>query len=192
MSRKGVDLVRFWSQVDKSPEHGGCWMWTGATSKPTPTAAEYGKYAGRGVSHRVAYELVVGPIPLGLELDHLCRNTLCTNPEHLEPVTRAENMRRRMAALTHCKRGHELTPDNCIGDTKRCRRCARDRENERYWTKRRPLLDIGRLDRECKNGHPRTEENTYVVPKTGHRHCRVCRREREGAQRTETRELRAA
>jgi hypothetical protein len=81
---------RFWSKVDRS---GPCWLWTGGTSN-----AGYGhfhptKRQGKG-AHRVAYELVRGPIPEGLELDHLCRVVTCVNPDHLEPVTHAENMRR--------------------------------------------------------------------------------------------------
>ena len=59
--------------------------------------------------HREAYRLLVGPIPEGLEIDHLCRDTRCYNPAHLEPVTHRENTRRSKAATkTHCKRGHEL------------------------------------------------------------------------------------
>jgi hypothetical protein len=82
------------------------------------------------MAHRVAYELVIGQIPAGLELDHLCRNVVCVNPAHLEPVTRAENMRRRSAAQTHCKHGHEFTPENTYyywhgGRHRACRACGR-------------------------------------------------------------------
>lgn len=178
MSAKGVDHRVFWSHVAKGAEPDSCWMWTGSSSKPTPTAAEYGKYTSRGVAHRVAYELLVGVIPDGLELDHLCCNTLCVNPAHLEPVTRAENMRRRMERMTHCKRGHELVPENCVPGTKSCITCRRERANERYWTKRRPA-DVGWLQHRCRNGHDRTTENTYISP-AGHRNCLDCRREREG------------
>lgn len=90
------------------------------------------------LTHRVAYELSVGPIPDGLQIDHLCRNRACCNPYHLEPVTLSENVRRGMAAerareigaaKTHCKRGHEFTPDNTYrqpGTGRRsCRTCKR-------------------------------------------------------------------
>lgn len=78
-------------------------------------------------AHRVAYEQHFGAIPAGLEIDHLCRNRACINPEHLEPVTHAENMRRSAAATkTHCIRGHLFDGDNTYrgGLGKRqCRRC---------------------------------------------------------------------
>lgn len=70
------------------------------------------------LAHRVMYENCVGPIPEGLVLDHLCRNTICINPDHLEPVTDAENLRRgvgeaaRNSKKTHCIRGHEFSPGN--------------------------------------------------------------------------------
>lgn len=82
-------------------------------------------------SHRVAYELAKGPIPPGLQLDHLCRNPRCCNPEHLEPVTCRENVLRgvgipaQRARMTHCDRGHELTPENIVPSAgyRRCRTC---------------------------------------------------------------------
>lgn len=82
---------RLWAQVDKTAPD-GCWLWTGATKNG------YGAvYAAAGRSepaHRVAYQLLVGPIPGGLVLDHLCRDRRCVNPEHLDPVTHAVNILR--------------------------------------------------------------------------------------------------
>ena len=89
----GDDEARFWSYVEKTD---GCWEWTGAKD-----GDGYGHLtiAGRVVgAHRFAYELLVGPIPEGLEIDHLCRNRACVKPADLEPVTRAENLRRAREA----------------------------------------------------------------------------------------------
>jgi hypothetical protein len=87
--------------------------------------------------HRAVYERYVGPIPPGLEIDHLCRVRNCVNPAHLEAVTRGENVRRQMAVITHCPQGHEYTTANTrVGrDRKRgCRRCDSDKK----WLKRNP------------------------------------------------------
>jgi len=115
---------RFWAKVDKI---GPCWLWTGATQK-----SGYGgiNIAGRRhLVHRVAYEFVIGPIPDGLEIDHTCGTRNCVNPEHLEVVSHAENMRRGYwTTKTHCRNGHEFTPDNTkieVGGYRRCLTCRR-------------------------------------------------------------------
>ena len=80
---------RFWMKVCFT---GFCWEWTADRAK-----SGHGRIRVDGrtqMAHRIAYELLVGPIPEGLELDHLCRNTCCVNPDHLDPVTHLENMRR--------------------------------------------------------------------------------------------------
>lgn len=102
-----------------------CWVWLGAKVSKLPSKA-YGQYWDSGLkknvlAHRYAYERTVGPIPTNLEIDHLCRNTACVNPSHLEPVTRSVNTRRgiskdvtasRNKAITHCPRGHEYNENN--------------------------------------------------------------------------------
>ncbi|NUO35605.1 MAG: HNH endonuclease [Dermatophilaceae bacterium] len=113
----------------------GCWEWTAYVDRNG-----YGKY--RGVwAHRVAYILAGGVIPDGFHIDHLCRNTKCVNPDHLEPVTPRENLLRgnnRAAVVIRegkCIRGHERTPENVYihpsTGLKRCRTCARERHQAR-------------------------------------------------------------
>ena len=101
-------------------EFGDCWEWLGRLSPSgygVTSERRDGKTAGV-FTHRVVYEHLVGPIPDGLQIDHLCRNTRCCNPEHLEPVTAHENVRRSFglahfnALKTHCPQGHEYSPEN--------------------------------------------------------------------------------
>ncbi|MFI7468154.1 HNH endonuclease signature motif containing protein [Nonomuraea sp. NPDC049646] len=125
---------RFWAKVDKA---GQCWNWTAAT-----THDGYGRFKVAGATvcaHRWAYEQIVGDIAEGLQLDNLCRNRRCVNPEHLEPVTCRENLLRGNtlqadnATKTHCKHGHEFTPENIIARGERgreCRECNRQRSRE--------------------------------------------------------------
>jgi hypothetical protein len=128
-------LERYWQRVDKTD---GCWEWRGQI-----TTSGYGangsRIAGEKVAHRISYVLLVGPIPEGLQLDHLCRNRACVNPEHLEPVTARVNTMRSGAASainarkTHCDHGHEFTPENTHMQRsggriyRRCRACGRDK-----------------------------------------------------------------
>lgn len=125
--RKRNPHERFWEKVDTSGE---CWLWTA-----------YLDYKGYGrlhvgdkviLAHRWAYEALVGPIPEGLTVDHLCRVRRCVNPYHLEAVSATENVMRgeslpaQNARKTHCKRGHEFTPENTysVGEKGRgCRTC---------------------------------------------------------------------
>lgn len=93
----------------------GCWIWTGG--KTTKGYASINAFGGPTRAHRVAYRLFVGEIPEGKELDHLCRTPACINPDHLEPVTHAVNVKRgrvgaNMRDRTHCKQGHEFTEEN--------------------------------------------------------------------------------
>lgn len=137
---------------DKFTAGDGCWEWHASLND-----GGYGQMAGGPGSsplraHRVMYEWLIGPIPDGLVIDHLCRNRACVNPAHMEPVTRGENVKRgvaaeatraRLAAQTHCKRGHEFTPENTYmgllsygrGPVRVCRKCkciraARQRAGE--------------------------------------------------------------
>lgn len=134
-----AEFPRFWSKVHFCVS--GCWLWTGTTDR-----GGYGKIKIAGKSefaHRIAYESANGIIPLGLELDHLCRTHLCVKPEHLEAVTHGENLGRGMhpnmiAARTNiCRKGHPFDEENTCYLTRggrRCRTCHRNNE----WNRRHP------------------------------------------------------
>ena len=103
------DPTRLWAQVDRKP--GECWNWKGCTN-----SAGYGFIYVQGKSlpvHQVAYELSKGLVPAGLELDHLCGDRTCCNPEHLEPVTHVENMV-RAGIIPHAKPTSIDTPASDI------------------------------------------------------------------------------
>ena len=124
--------ARFWVKVDKTD---GCWEWTGARN-----SNGYGNFRAFGrfwVAHRYAYTRSVGEVCENLDLDHLCRNRLCVNPSHMEPVTRQVNLNRGISAnreKTTCKRGHIYTADSTgfHGDSRFCRICTREQARERY------------------------------------------------------------
>lgn len=143
---------RFWAKVEKR----GCWLWTGVKS------AGYGMLTPRGKgstmsAHVFAYEMLVGPVPDGLEIDHLCRNRACVNPEHLEPVTHKVN----------CRRG-KMTPQ------------------ERFKLKQplpepKPRGAFNAAKTHCPKGHPYDEENTYY--RKGNKNLRECLTCKRAAQR---------
>lgn len=130
----GDDEARFWSKVNKkgpipdyAPHLGPCWLWTA-----TEQVAGYGrlKIQGRSrLAHHWAYEQYVGPIPDGMEPDHLCRVRLCVNYErHLEPVTHQENCLRGAQGdwqkiKTECPAGHGYDEENTYMDPKGYRSC---------------------------------------------------------------------
>lgn len=133
----------FWTRVEKT---GSCWFWKGGGSK-----FGYGWVNWRGerkLAHRFVYELVFGPIPDGLSIDHICHNAdptcldweacphrRCVNPDHLEAIPTVENvMRGNSPAAQNARKTH------------------------------------------CRHGHPFDELNTYILPGTGHRECRECQR----------------
>jgi hypothetical protein len=117
----------------------GCWEWTAARN-----SYGYGQIWRDGrmaPAHRVLYELLVGPIPEGLHIDHLCRNRGCVRPDHLEPVTCRENLLRgetlpaKQAATTHCPSGHEYAGANLRVETSGKRKCKTCQlaHNRRYY-----------------------------------------------------------
>lgn len=126
---------RFVAKFHVDPES-GCWLWTASLNK-----YGYGQFRVRPRTrgaHRVAYEALIGPIPEGMQLDHLCRVRRCVNPAHLEPVTMAVNIARGDVearyewnrAKTHCPQGHPYSATNTYHDPARphriCRACSRE------------------------------------------------------------------
>lgn len=127
-----ASIQNLWSKVDVRSED-ECWEWSGYRQK-----YGYGRtslHGKRVLAHRAVYEMLRGPIPDALPLDHLCRNPPCCNPNHLEPVTHRVNILRGEAfSATNARKTH------------------------------------------CMRGHPLWGENLYVIPSTGGRVCRTCRR----------------
>lgn len=123
------DEARFWKKV-ALPNEQGCMLWGKGLSHDG--YAQFSLGGRRVYAHRVAYELRIGSLPEGMEVDHVrsegCTNRHCVAPHHLEAVTHAENMRRGAAAKTHCIQGHEYTEENTYvtprGD-RNCRTCRR-------------------------------------------------------------------
>ena len=132
-SAKAYFLNRY--KVDEN----GCWIWQG---KPMPNGYGQFMYKKRKLAqHRVSYTIHKGPIPDGLTIDHLCRNRICGNPDHLEAVTNKVNSLRGvspwavLARRTHCSKGHEFTPENLTfraDGYRRCKACDRELRKNIY------------------------------------------------------------
>lgn len=148
------------SRVVWNGDEDECWTWEGSKDE-----RGYGRCDSRYGStraHRASYQLFVGPIPVGLEIDHVrsrgCISRACVNPAHLEPVTHQENVRRgaageRERARTHCKQGHEFTTENTglRADGRRyCHACQRERD-------RRPEAKAQRAER-LRRAHLRSTD----------------------------------
>jgi hypothetical protein len=143
---------RFWKKVDKTDSN-GCWIWTGSLRNKRDG---YGVIALPGLpvrykmAHRIAYELVKGPIPEGMEIHHKCRVRACVNPDHLEPLSREDNNRHRgtYIAPPHSPHGIPNTlkeacsrcgkPYDYVHNKKRyCLSCIGDRQKQDPWTRER-------------------------------------------------------
>lgn len=129
--RKGMSLdlkTGFYDRIEKTSS---CWNWLGPRMR-----SGYGRasFSGRrGLAHRISYELLRAPVPSNLQIDHVCRNRLCVNPDHLCPMTRKENLRRGIGptGIRHrqiaCKYGHPFDEKNTRirkNGTRQCRRCS--------------------------------------------------------------------
>lgn len=142
-------VERFWPKVNKNgpipdyrPDLGPCWLWTASLRWNGYGHFSTGVGSKSTVAHKFCYELLVGPVPKGMQLDHLCRVRHCLNPQHLEPVTQRTNILRgsgfsaRNIVKTHCPQGHEYTADNLKASRKdrvsrQCLTCHRVQERER-------------------------------------------------------------
>lgn len=120
--------ARYLSKIVFEPTT-GCWLWDATSRNGYCSIRAGGRYE---MVHRSVYKMLVGPIPEGLTIDHLCRNRCCVNPDHLEPVTMIENLARGRgfgalnSAKTHCKRGHPLSGANLYvtsSGSRGCRTC---------------------------------------------------------------------
>ena len=130
---------RFFSKVE---QQGECWVWTGG-GNGTGYGLFYPVKRGNTLAHRWSWVFFRGPIPDGLQLDHLCRNKRCVNPDHLDPVTPKVNTQRAAALIAHCPQGHEYTPDNTMisrnrrgWEMRNCKTCNADRA--RAWRRLNP------------------------------------------------------
>lgn len=125
-----IDPVERFEQKAIPEPNSGCWLWTGML------AHGYGRFRhGQRLvyAHRFSHEHYKGPIPNGMEVDHLCRVTSCVNPDHLEAVTPLENIRRRYFLITHCRHGHEFTHENTYYNQnhRKCRACNTERQRRK-------------------------------------------------------------
>ena|SRR3990167_7686178 len=146
LTNKQID--RFWQNVNITDS---CWLWM--SYKNEKGYGRFGVNYHHEYAHRISYFLTKGSIPKGLSIDHLCRNTSCVNPDHLEVVTqrinilRGESIFAKEARQTHCIHGHEFTLENTsnYGGHRKCKKCgvqnARnfrtnnpDYEKNRYWS----------------------------------------------------------
>lgn len=168
----------FWKSIEVTES--GCWVKKTHTNIGGYTSFKVGDRPK--MAHRHAYEVLIGPIPDGLQLDHLCRNPACVNPNHLEPVTSRENLLRSNgwggvnARKTHCHKGHEFTPENTLigRDGRRvCRACKRERKREERGSL--PLPPPLPQRAHCKHGHPVTPDSLFRTT-VGAWVCKECNR----------------
>lgn len=173
------DKQKFFTKISKCPIT-GCWNWTGIRGGG---GNGYGVFhvGGRNrFAHRVSLEIAGRPVPAGLVTDHVCRNTMCVNPDHLEAVTQSVNnlrspLRSRpgrtngLQKRTHCNHGHEFTPANTIirknGGWRQCRECS-NMKRRVEWLRSQGLECPKWADRKNKNAVAARKDVPEVCPRS--------------------------
>ena len=187
----------FWSKVNKTDD---CWVWLAYKDKHG-----YGDARLDGKTfkaYRAAFIIVEGYNPEGYDLHHMCHNTSCVKPDHLEVLRRSHHMKlSRPRIITHCKRGHEFTPENTFhmnSGSRLCRECDRARGREKSKRKRaatrteriangtfgkwrNPKACHNALKTHCPGGHAYDALNTRLYK--GSRVCITCERARDARRR---------
>lgn len=147
-----AEISRFWTKVDKTD---GCWLWTAGTQSRGYGAIGYAPWT----AHKFSYLTQVGPIPVGLTINHICGVKRCVRPDHLEAVTYAENnqhahdtglaapspLSRTNAAKIACPAGHFYSDDNTYTNPqghRQCRTCKRESDHRRAAKLRDKLEDV--------------------------------------------------
>lgn len=146
------DLVKLASRC--RVDDNGCWIWGGPLDKDGYADPRF--HGSHRKLHRVMYEAFVEPIPHRLTIDHLCRKRSCCNPDHLETVTLAENVRRGdhrtnhwCKRKTHCKNGHQLSNDNVRytkNNVRLCKKCKQNIDSRFYKNKKAICRALNQVD----------------------------------------------
>lgn len=132
-------LARFHEKYEV--EASGCWVWTASRYRNGYAYLWDGER--NVIAHRFSYERLVGRIPDGMEIDHLCNVRACVNPQHFELVDHAENRRRSRERKTHCSRGHEFTEESTywFRGNRYCRTCRAANEQVGYHRRKAATRD---------------------------------------------------
>lgn len=174
-----LDVDRFFTKIDI--QNNGCWLWTGSFGGGACAYPRFYWNRSNGYAHRFSCEFFNGRIPDGYTVDHLCKNTKCVNPKHLEAVTMKENGLRGNtfqginSRKTHCPKGHAYTQDNLVNTfrgNRICKICTRNKQRIKQNWQGGPY---NRYKTHCKHGHEFTKENIILrKDRLGTRECRTC------------------